>query len=289
MSSQVTSLKIIPLHNFSLEATAININEKISIRKLSNTELNKNIENYTFTSDWAEKSFRKKINYGIVIRYTTPLIEDRYRKVCYTENDEIDIIKALHIFKFGHFSLVQPFFFSLSPKSGLNKGLTYSGSENTNNWTPKSDCSHTYYLKKVDHKKLKRFWEVYNKHKKELSLPIALLWQISTCDPFNYKMALINLSTALESLLTKVESELSYKLSVRAACLLAKDKIERQEIRIVANYLYTLRSYYVHGVTDKKRFRKEYEKIWRNLEIIRSTLKKTTDAPIDWEKDILRV
>jgi len=278
MSTIVASIKIIPLYNFSLEAASIHINDKISIRKLTDKQLHKYKERWFFKEKCHSQLFDKKIKYGIVIKNTGQLVRAGGRKVCYIANEEVDLSKALYIFKLGHFSLGSPCYLSLSRKSGIKKGLLYPDVMPAVQWFPKNDCSHSYNLKRREHIRFKRLWKLYLKNKELLSLPIDLLRQLSNCDPFSYRMSAINLSTALESLLLKHGNELAFKLSVRSACLLAKDKIKRQEVRLIVNYLYTLRSLYVHGVTDIKRFRKEYKKIWDKLERIGSKLKRPEGA-----------
>jgi len=75
----------------------------------------------------------------------------------------------------------------------------------------------------------------------------ALLFYRNGYNSDNPDLALVSFTTCLESLFSTAEQELSFRLSLRVATLLADENAKRQELFEEAKEVYRIRSKVVHG------------------------------------------
>ncbi len=106
-----------------------------------------------------------------------------------------------------------------------------------------------YVLDQSGVTKLKEFEEKYSRvdFRAFSSFKIALSRYISSIFKHNYEDILIDLFIALESLLANGNTEISYKLSLMAACFSDEDPKEREIVFDLLKKAYSVRSKIVHG------------------------------------------
>jgi len=213
---------IIPLYNFEFDGEKILFDSSISIRKCEIEEIE---EIKSIVKDARDFSF---------------VIEQ------IKDNIYIHVVNSLRILKFGFFRTP----YVLHKNINLvhqDFGTLTTGYDN-----------YPYKLKESEIKELGYIYNQIKENKKKLmqkypSLNSAIWLFTYSVRECNHNFRLINLFNALEALFLKGGelSELSYRLSLRTAHFIGKDRKDREKIFKLIKDGYSLRSKIVHGLRKK--------------------------------------
>jgi len=247
---------VVPLLNFELEGSKMVNLENFTIRELSDEEIKILLRSRVFGEHiyfpnggsldtiWCIELMNKIPSKRSIILFDSP-----------TPSLLEKILTILRLFKDGslQYSVVLTYpkmWFSYF--NGYIYNPTYHG---------QVVSSRFYYkLTKDDIEKLKLFWNKFKNFNIENSSSINVAIRNFNLS-YDLKITedkLLHYITALESLFVRENDELSYRLALRCAYFLGKNKEERDKIFNILKTVYEIRSKVVHGVSkDLKEYIKK--------------------------------
>jgi len=243
-SDKLNFIATAPLQNFECEVSELNLGNGLKIRKITNQEFSELCRSAKEIGGLLPLHEAMNIEYIIEVPYGIQKGEPISHQEPGEKFDKL--VSALRLFKSGifGFNILQ----SKSPSWQPMMGTTTSGRT-----FYKTFSGNKYKLTKSESKDFIKFWDEYKTcdftNNKFLEVAIKR---------FNYSHErekpedkLIDYTVSLEALFLKEEekAELSYRLSIRMAILLGKNKKDRKEIFSNVRKAYDLRSKIIHGST----------------------------------------
>ena len=232
---------IAPLHNFKSELEVIQLDKKLKIRKIHDKEQKQLwLENFSMIPKFEIPSIK------FVLEAQYQVKEHRPDEMSYIKELFDRVISAMRLFKKGTFGYnrITTKIYDACPisKASMSSGKNY--------YEPFHGDQ--YELSKDEAEDLVKFWKMFEERdfKKYGFVELAIRRFNLAHVRKELEDKLIDLMIALEALyLIHTKQELGFKLAIRAAFILGKDKgkTEKEKIYNFLKKAYSIRSEIVHG------------------------------------------